>query len=220
MSGVSFVEIKVFLHAHEFFSRLTDAQLDEVARVIVPHLCPPQTILFLENTECRGLYMVLSGAVRVFKTSPDGKEQVLIMPQAGQTFNEVPVFDGGPTAASAEAMEPSVILVLSTSDVLRFVREYPEFAFQVVRSFAKRLRHLTSVVQDLSFKNVVERVAKLILQSEDTGLHMTHQQMAAVVGTAREVVTRALRTLERDGLIELEHGHVRIVDRARLEQYR
>lgn len=184
-------------------------------------------VLFLEGDECAGLYIVLEGLVKVYKTSEDGREQILRLMAPGDSFNEVPVFDGGPNPASAAAVDPSETLVLSRELVLRLLDEYPAFTQAVVRTLASRLRHLVALVEDLSFRQVTARVARILLQSvaprEGVGAgagrraRITQREIAQMAGTAREVVARALRVLEDAGAVEVERGNVRIVDVRRLE---
>jgi CRP/FNR family transcriptional regulator len=161
--------------------------------------------------------------VRVFKVSPEGREQVLTVARSGDSFAEVPVFDGGPNPASADAMDEAIVYLFPTADLLGLVRSSPEIALGVIRVFAQRLRQLTRLVEDLSFRHVTARVAKLLLQSAADaggagGPRLTQQEMAAMIGTAREVVTRALRALEQQGAIEVQRGQIVILKPEVLER--
>jgi CRP/FNR family transcriptional regulator len=111
-------------------------------------------VLFVEGEPCAGLFVVVSGLIKLYKTSADGKEQVLRHMSAGDSFNEVPVFDGGVNPVSATAVEPGEVLVLPRERMLELLREYPAFAAAVVQVFASRLRHLVALVEDLSFRQV------------------------------------------------------------------
>ncbi|MGH2485971.1 MAG: Crp/Fnr family transcriptional regulator, partial [Ktedonobacterales bacterium] len=152
-----------------------------------------------------------------------GKEQVLRLLGPGHTFNDVPALDGGPNPASAAAMETSVVYATGGAELRRMILERPGVAQATVRALAQALRHLVSLVEDLSFRHVTARVAKILLEqdaaaSKGAGAHrLTQQEMAAMAGTAREMVGRALKELESSGAIELQHGHVKVVRPERLE---
>lgn len=183
-------------------------------------------VLFLEGEACAGLYIVVTGLVRIFKTSVGGKEQVLRYMGPGDSFNEVPVFDGGTNPASAVASEASEVLVLPRTAVMDLIERYPPLARTVVSVLGMRLRHLVMLVEDLSFRQVTGRVVRILLQPsaphEGVGAgtsqraRITQQEIAEMAGTSREVVARALRALEDAGAIEIHRGDIRIVDPAKL----
>jgi CRP/FNR family transcriptional regulator len=210
-----------------YFDGLSDDDRRRIVALARRRRYEAGAVLFLEGEECAGLFIVLEGVVKVYKTSEDGREQILRLMAPGDSFNEVPVFDGGPNPASAAAVEPTEALVLSRELVLRLLDEYPAFARAVVRTLASRLRHLVALVEDLSFRQVTARVARILLQSvaprEGVGAgagrraRITQREIAQMAGTAREVVARALRVLEDAGAVEVERGNVRIVDVRRLE---
>jgi CRP-like cAMP-binding protein len=145
---------------------------------------------------------------------------------AGESFNEVPVFDGGTNPVSAAAVEPGEVVVLSRRAMLETLRQYPAVAEAVVQVFASRLRHLVALVEDLSFRQVTARVARIVLQSvaphEGVGAgvgaraRVTQRKIAEMAGTSREVVARALKALEDAGAIDLHRGEIRVADEARL----
>lgn len=205
-----------FLSRVDYFHDLPETALARLLALAVELRVQPGQVLFLEGEPCRGMYLVYSGRIRVYKASPEGREQVLTVARAGESFAEVPVFDGGPTPASADAMEPSVVYLFPTADLTALVRTSPEIALGVIRVFARRLRHMTRLIEDLSFRHVTARVAKLLLQAAHgegaaAGSRLTQQEMAAMIGTAREVVARSLRTLEQQGAIQVERGQIVIL---------
>jgi CRP/FNR family transcriptional regulator len=181
-------------------------------------------MLFIEGEPAQAMYVVLSGQVKIFKLSPDGREQVLRVAGAGDCFNEVPVFDEGPNPANAQALEQTVVWGLRRPDIRRLAEEHPAIALGFLSEFAKKLRFFTRKVEDLSFRSVTARVAKLLLEmAEDDGRgglrlarQLTQQEMAALVGTAREMIGRAFKALEKEGAIRLERHRVVINSRAAL----
>jgi CRP/FNR family transcriptional regulator len=213
-----------------YFADLDEARLRELAAAVRERKYQAGEIVFSEGGPCEGLYFVVSGRVKVFKLSAEGKEQVLRVLGAGCTFNDVPVFDGGPNAGSIQAMEPSVIGRLPRSVVLALVEANPKVAAGVIRVLASRLRALTLMVEDLSLRGVVGRVAKLLLDCSrghptvmegPGGCHhrLTQHEIAAMTGSVREVVQRALKTLERDGAIRMERARVVVLDPQVLERW-
>jgi CRP-like cAMP-binding protein len=212
-----------------YFADLDAAGLARIEERLVERRYERGGVVFMEGGACQGLYVVRSGRVRIYKVSPEGREQVLMVAGPGETFNEVPNFDGGANPAGAEALEPSVLYLLPKADLLSIVETEPVVARAIMQVFASHLRHLTVLVEDLSFRSVTSRVAKILLgqmQRAETGARparlsgrqarLTQQQMAAMAGTAREVVGRALKVLEQQGIIRVERGRTVVVDRERL----
>jgi CRP/FNR family transcriptional regulator len=214
------------LLAIPYFSALTPEQRARVMGAARRLQVAAGQTLFVEGEPCTGLYVVVSGLVKLFKTSPDGKEQVLRHMSAGDSFNEVPVFDGGVNPVSAAAVDGGELVVLSRAVMLDVMREYPAVAQEVVQVFASRLRHLVALVEDLSFRQVTARVARILLQSvaphEGVGAgvggraRVTQREIAEMAGTSREVVARALKALEEAGAIDVRRGDIHVMDEARL----
>jgi CRP/FNR family transcriptional regulator len=168
------------------------------------------------------MYGLRSGQVKIFKVSPDGREQVLRIMGPGECFNEVPVFDEGTNPANAQALEPAVLWGIRRADMRRLVEEHPAVAIGFLKVFARKLRFFTQKVEDLSFRSVTSRVAKLLLEmAEDDGRgnlrlkqQFTQQEFANVVGTAREMIGRAFKALEKEGAIKLSRHRVVILSKA------
>ncbi|MBI4217055.1 MAG: Crp/Fnr family transcriptional regulator [Chloroflexi bacterium] len=208
--------------SHPFFAGLAPEVLSQIRPRLKLRSCGRGEVVILEGQPCQGLYFVQSGHIRIFKSSPEGREQVLRIMGPGDSFNEVPVFDGGPNPASADALEPATLLVWPQEHALALVREYPELAAAILQVFASRLRHLVNLVEDLSFLRVTERIARILLQYASPGkgvaASLTQQQLAALAGTAREMVGRSLRALEGRGAIKVERGRIQILDPKALEE--
>ncbi len=180
-------------------------------------------IVLLEGEPSGALFFVIEGVVKVFKTSPEGKEQILSIVRPGEAFNDVAAFDGGVNPASVQAMGPALLYGLSRNDLMKVVTGHPQFASNIVRMLARRLRQMVALVEDLSFRPVIGRVAKILLQyatdnNADPRPRLTQQDIAAMAGTAREVVGRSLKTLEEDGIIRLEKHRVVITRKQGLQQ--
>jgi CRP/FNR family transcriptional regulator len=151
--------------------------------------------------KARGMYVIVSGSVRAFRESTDGREQVIHVERAGASIAEVPVFDDGNYPSTVAAEEDTVTLFLDKRDVLQLCLQHPEIPLAAVRVLAGRLRRCAELVETLSLKEVGQRVARFLLsearrQGKKTNrgtivnLPQTHQQIAARVGTVREVISR------------------------------
>jgi CRP-like cAMP-binding protein len=153
-----------------------------------------------------------------------GREQVFHTEGPGATLGEGPLFDRGGYIASAVATRPTRALFLPRGELLRVCRRHPEVALAILRALARRLRHFAEMVSDLAFRPIAERLARhlhaLPRRSGGGGteveLTLTHGQLAARLGTVRELVARAFLQLEQGGVIMRKHGHVLIRDPARL----
>jgi CRP-like cAMP-binding protein len=206
------------LRSTPYFARIPEAVLDRLCFASTElELRPGQQIFTEGDDEAEAaLHIVESGLVRIYKLSPEGREQVLRLMRPGDSFADVPVFDGGPYPANSDAMEPSRVLVLPRKALLDVLRENPDIALGAMQILAARLRHMTSLVEDLSLRRVTSRVARLLLAGTiDVRLNQT--QMAAMVGTAREMVNRSLHALAEEGAIAVNGQEIVVVDRAKLE---
>lgn len=211
------------------FAPLSEDDMARVAAVTVERRYERGDIIILEGDRGGALYFVRSGLIKVFKSSPGGKEQVLRLIEAGRTFNDVPALDAGPNPASAAALEPSVVYATGGAELRRLIVERPGVALATVQALAGALRHLVTLVEDLSFRHVTARVAKILIEQDASAVasgapgkaahRLTQQEMAAMAGTAREMVGRALKELEATGAIRIQRGRITVVNRARLEMF-
>jgi CRP/FNR family transcriptional regulator len=211
-----------FLKSILYFSNLGLAELESIRKLIFEKTADRAEIVLLEGESATNLYFVASGAVKVFKTSAEGKEQILSIVRPGESFNDVPIFDGGPNPVSARAMGPVLLYGIKKSDMEAILRNHPKIALNVIKVLAGRVRHLVSLVEDLSFKHVIGRVAKILFENIEgemgRGPRLTQQEMAAMAGTAREVVGRSLKALEEEGAIRLDRHRIIITDKKALQK--
>ena len=205
-----------------YFSGLSLAELDSIRKLFFEKMAERGEIILFEGEPAKALYFVVSGVVKVFKTSADGKEQILYLIRPGESFNDVPVFSGGLNLASAEAMTPVVLYGIKKSDLEVVLRDYPQLARNLIRVISQRVEHLVSLVEDLSFRHVTGRVAKILLEyaGDQNGprQRLTQQEMAAMAGTAREMIGRSLKALEEEGTVRLERHRVVITDKKALRE--
>lgn len=186
-------------------------------------------IIIEENEPCIGLFIILSGSAKIFKMSCDGREQVLYFIGTGETFGEVPIFDDGFNPITLLAMEDSYAMIIEKEDFKRIIASYPQLAQHTFINLSNRVRKLFSLVEDLSFNDVGKRLARMIFEVatekgvEKTGgitfeLNMTHQEIAAVIGTVREMVSRTFKKFEREKIIKVNGHEIVLLDRERLRE--
>ena len=221
------VEIEV-LESIPYFSGLSPTELGIVKRFAVEKSADRNEMILLEGEPAEAVYFVVSGVVKALKTSAEGKEQILSIIRPGESFNDVPVFDGEPNPASAVAMSSVTLYAISRTDMETLLREHPGIAVNIIKVLAGRVRHFVSLVEDLSFRHVTGRIARLLMkyatdhaeQSAEISPRprLTQQDMAAMVGTAREVVGRSLKALEEEGAIQVDRHRIRIVNKEILEE--
>ena len=187
-------------------------------------------VIFRKGDPSEGLGIVLRGRVRTLISSPEGREQVLKMFGPGRTFADIAVFDDEPQPADAIAVSESTVVFIPQADLIDLLKRHPEAAIEVIRLFATRLRAYKQMVEDLSLRTVVSRVARLLVdrargtqtlveESASSSPEYTQDEIAAMVGSVREVVQRALKTLEHAGLIHMARGRIQIIDVEALDSW-
>jgi CRP/FNR family transcriptional regulator len=212
------------------FRDLDESILDSLTRGSVEKRLARNEILFLAGDEAAGLYVVIEGSVRAFRTGADGREQVIHVEKAVTTIAEVPVFDNGVYPSTVAAEEESRVLFIAKEKVRAACLEHPQLALAAARLFASRLRNCAELVESLSLREVGQRLAQFLLdQAERTGKpssggvtfrqELTHNQLAARIGTVREVVSRVMFRLQEQGLITAKGRAIAIPDREALETY-
>jgi CRP/FNR family transcriptional regulator len=204
------------------FASLSEAELEALAQRAVERRYAPDETLFWEGEPCAGIFLIVGGSVKIFKTSAGGREMMLSLETAPTTVAELPLFDGGAYPASVRAVEPLVTLFINKGDFQQVCRQYPEVALKILAVVGHRLRHLVGLVETITFGSVTQRLARLLLdaskQTDEFDLPLTHQELASRLGTAREVVSRNMARFRAQGLIRVQGHQLRIEDRAGLER--
>jgi CRP-like cAMP-binding protein len=215
--------VERILRKSPLFASLTDKEMEALAGRVSNRRFERGALLFSEGDACTGLFLVASGKVRIFKLSAAGREQVLAIEGPGSSFAELPVFDGGNYPASASALEDAEVLFISRKDFQNFCREHPEVALKVIAVVGSRLRRLVGIIEDLSFTTVRQRLIALLLRlTQASGtpskegvrveLTKTHQDLAAELGTVRELVSRNLSRLQAEGFLEVDGRRIVVKD--------
>ena len=210
------------------FSGLTETELGFLAQRAVPRQYAPGEVVFAEGQPCAGLYVVERGHIRIFKTSPGGREQVLTIDGPGSSVAEVPVFDGGNYPASGAAVDSALLLFVSKQDFQALCLAHPQVTLKVLRIVGARLRRLVEIIEELSFTTVRHRLASFLVRlarqegkRNPAGIEIllpaSHQELAAQIGTVRELVSRNLSRFQAEGLLIVEGRNVIVRDLKALE---
>jgi CRP/FNR family transcriptional regulator len=211
------------------FAELAENELTYIADRALPKKLQAGQMLFSEGDDCSGLWVVQTGKVKIFKTAASGREQVLAIDGPGSSIAELPVFDGGKYPASAAAVDDATLLFVSREDFRALCLKHPEVALKVLRVVGRRLRMLVGIIEELSFTTVRHRLAALLLRLAREGrpgalgaveitLPASHQELAAQIGTVRELVSRGLSRLQAENIIEVEGRKIVIRNPKALEQ--
>ena len=212
------------------FGELDSPDLEALAARTVERRLKRGEILFIAGEPAGGLYVVVEGSIRAYRVGADGREQTLHVESAGATLAEVPIFDEGCYPSTTAAEEDSILLFIEKSDVLNLCRERPQISVAALRLLARRVRNCAALVESLSLRDVDRRLAALLCaeasdHSRRSGssvtfeLALTHQQIAARIGSVREVVSRALARLQQGGLIQMDGRRITIPDEKGLRDY-
>ncbi len=209
------------LQRSALFADLPQETLSRVARVSIRRTYTPEETIILEGAPCRAAYFVAEGQVRILRTSPDGREQVLSQLGPGRSFNTVPPFQPqGTNHATAQAVNQATLYAIPAEDFCRLVTTSPGLALALLQDFADRLDHLTDLVEDLSLRTVRGRLARFLLRQAEAGAvtrQWTQAEMAARLGTVREMIGRTLRSFVDAGLIKMDRHRIELLDRQGLE---
>jgi CRP/FNR family transcriptional regulator len=215
-------DVATLLRGVSIFSELDARTLASLAARCVPRTVGVGFVLFRVGDRCHGLYLILDGRVRVFRTSPDGREQTLALEGAGRPVAELPLVDGGEYPATAVTVTPTRLIFLPRNEFEHAFRSDPEVASAVLHALGRRLRHLVQLVETVAFRDVAARLAMWLADHADRvgtvtsagvecTLDRTQDELATELGTARESVSRALKQLTAKGLIHERRGNRLVV---------
>jgi len=209
------------------FADLSETELQFLAERAVPRGYEAGEEIFAEGEPCAGLFVVETGAVKIFKSAASGREQVLSVEGPGSSIAELPVFDGGNYPASTAAAKPSKVLFISKQDFYSLCLVHPKVALKVLKVVGARLRKLVGIIEELSFTTVRSRLVSFLVRLAKEGrktargveaaLPPSNQELASHIGTVRELVSRNLSRLQQEGLIIIEGKIVIIPDPAKLQ---
>ncbi|MDH7486852.1 MAG: Crp/Fnr family transcriptional regulator [Anaerolineae bacterium] len=204
-----------------FFAPLSDDILRKVARVLYQRTYSPGQVIVLEGEPCQAVYFVAQGLVRTRRMSLEGREQVLAYLGPGQSFGLAPAVDNGRNPATVDAVTEAALYIIPCHHFRQLMRYEPDLAMAVLRQLAAEVRRLSDMVEDLALHPVSTRLARFLLTQAEGGQphrSWTQEEIAAQIGTVREVVGRTLRAFAAAGLIRRQRGRLVVVDREGLQR--
>ena len=206
------------------FNGLPAEQIEELAKICIDQKYEKGRELFSEGTVAKGFYLVVTGKIKIYKLSLEGKEQILHIFGKGEIFGEVPVFTGGNYPANAEAIEPVRALFFPRTSFTELIGREPAIAVNLLGILSQRLRRFTNLIEDLSLKEVPGRLAAYLIylgerseSRQNLELEITKAQLASLLGTIPETLSRILAKMAQQGIISVEGRKISVLDRKALE---
>jgi CRP/FNR family transcriptional regulator len=211
------------------FAGMNEEDLKRIRGIALSRKAAKGALLFAEGEEARGLYAILSGRVKLYKMSPDGKEQILHVVSAPEAFAEAALFEEGTYPAYAEALTACQLVFFPKADFLRLIERHPRLGVNMIVSLSRLLKRFASLIEELSLKEVSSRLAKHLLdlsvrtardgkKPDEVELDLTKTQLASRLGTVSETLSRTLTKMKAKGVIEVRGSRIRILNRPALEE--
>ncbi|MBZ0298312.1 MAG: Crp/Fnr family transcriptional regulator [Anaerolineae bacterium] len=214
------ISLHDFLLTLAYFEELPDDAIDQLVQASVRRHYEAGEIIFFENDQATGLWIVETGRIKIYKISPDGIEHILHILGPRDTFNDIAAFDGGSNPADAAALSQTEVDVIPAEVLINLIAENSDFALKAVRVLAKRVRSLVGKIESLALYSVTVRLSRFLLdQAEDPSLSgpgVTRTAIAAHLATTPQTISNALRELEHAGAIEFDRHRIWIVDEPKL----
>ena len=218
------MNIDHFIREIPLFAGLVDEQIQWLAAIVEKRKYSRGKVIFTEGEEATGLYVLHAGRVKIYKLSSEGKEQILHIFGPGEPFGEVAVFAGGQFPAYAEALEVSETLFFPRKKIVELLTKDPSMAMNMLAMLSKRLKYFTQLVENLSLKEVPQRLAAYLLvlatmkdKRDTVELDIAKGQLASLLGTIPETLSRILNKMTIQGYIEVEGRQIKLLDRQSLE---
>ena len=205
-----------------YFSKLDSASLMDISSLMFERQYSSGEVVLWEREETAIVYFVISGQLKLFTTSLEGREFIVRLVYGGDSINDDAMFIKEPNALSAMTLSPAVLYGLTYPDLNKILTGYPQVSLSMAEVLAARQRYLVRLAKELVFKNVTSRLSRLLLEreiispAETDEVKITQQEMASMIGTVRELVSRSLRELEAMRAITLDHNQIIITDRNQL----
>jgi len=212
-----------FLSETSLFSNLSQEQLKKIEMITSTKEVPADKMLFLENEPGDVVYLIVSGRVKISKISVSGREKTLAILEDGDIFGEISLLDGGLRSATAQVLKNTKLLIIHRQDFLEVIHKYPEIGSKIIAVLSQRLRDTNRQLSNAHFKTVTERTKDLLLKLADEegkevieGImiekSLTHEELAGLIGTSRESMTRTLNKLQDQGWLRINNKGIIIFD--------
>ena len=211
------------------FAGLGTEELKKMRAIAITKQVKKKQILFSDGEEAKGFYVVLSGKVKIFKVSPEGKEQILHVVTAPDTFAEAALFLGGTYPAFAEALSDSQLFFFPKRGFLELIEKNPQLSINMIVTLSQYLKRFAILIEELSLKEVSSRIAKYLLdlslklskegkRSQEVELDLSKTQLALKLGTISETLSRTLAKMKAKRVIDVKKNRVQILNREALEE--
>lgn len=201
------------------FSGMNQEQLESFKQFVYKKQFPEDKVLFLEGEKADAIYIILQGEVQIIKTSPEGKEKILKILVAGDFFGEMGVIEAEKRSAMAKTSRETTLLRLGKEQFLKYIKQNPEIAFNIIIELSHRLRLANKDIENLAFKEVEDRLKELLCRLADKSgadmvirRKMTHRELAKLAGTSRETVTRIFSKWRQNNLIEDKGNKIYLIN--------
>jgi CRP/FNR family transcriptional regulator, dissimilatory nitrate respiration regulator len=207
----------------QLFSGMNKEHCDELAMIVVDQQFKRGQFIFSEGDSGSGFYVIISGRVKIFKLSLDGKEQILHILGPGEPFAEVAVFTGSSYPANAMALEKSRIFFFPRESFVSLIGNHPSLAMNMLATLSLRLKQFTHMIENLSLKEVPGRLAAYILLASDQNeddrvtLSISKNQLASFLGTIPETLSRILTKMNKQGFLAVNGAEITILNRDMME---
>lgn len=197
------------------FSELSEEHLSSIFDIAIPRNCKKNEIIFHEGDFYKGFYVLLNGSVKVFQVSSEGKEVIIHLIKPFETFAEIPLFEGNKYPVNAESLQDSELLLIPKEQFTELLKNNYEISFKMLGGFAKRLRLLTEKIENLTSKEVTERLARYLmneiianktinLPEPMVKLSISKSTIAGYLGTITETLSRSLKKLQEENIIRVD----------------
>jgi CRP/FNR family transcriptional regulator len=211
------------------FAGLKEEDLRRIRAIASLKQVGKREILFSEGEEARGFYVILSGKVKLYKVSPDGKEQILHVVSEPDAFAEAALFLEGSYPAFAEALSDSQLLFFPKRDFIQLIEKNPQLSINMIVSLSQFLKRFASLIEELSLKEVSSRIAKYLIDlslklskegksPKEVELDLSKTQLALKLGTISETLSRTLAKMKAKGIIDVKRNRILILNRESLEE--
>ncbi|WP_421902035.1 Crp/Fnr family transcriptional regulator [Maridesulfovibrio sp.] len=205
------------------FAKLKKEQLERLSSHAVINEIPKKSVFFSEDKTSKGLHVLLSGKVKLFKISDEGKEQTIFVFGPGEPFCLCSVFSDGVLPANMSALEDSRVLFINTDEYEKLVQEDPTILMQMMRVMSRRLKDAMEMIDSLSLKQVPSRLAAYFLSREKDGLvsmDISYRELSKIIGITPEALSRTIKKMSANGLINVDGTEVRIINHEELSRCR
>ncbi|WP_408956373.1 Crp/Fnr family transcriptional regulator [Natroniella sp. ANB-PHB2] len=221
---------EVSLQEYNYFSELTSEEAKEIKKIIHTKEYKEGEIIFFEDEPGEALFLVQEGKVKLIKMIESGEEQILNILKQGSMFAEVVLFDGGRYPATAIVLEESTIGIINRKDMIQLIDKVPDIALKILKVMSKRLRRAQNMVQNLGLRDTTSRTASILVylakehgitnqEQVKINLSLTQQELANMIGTSRETVSRVLNKFKAEKLIFTSRQKIIITNLKGLKEF-